>query len=207
MSAFLGPIHYWLYNKINIQQNITGKLYPLGDQYGLNLKAESDTRYGEYDDRPLEEMIDLGNIHGWLQERVSQVEYKYAYTVITLLNKAPELRDQLLALLYEAGSQQAKVVRPSEEQLSPSQVYTLLSDQLLDGMPCDRANQLVSQSSTDAVWTRNLCVHTPYWEELSGSIADYYELREAWMKGFLKEFDYSFEKIDSATYRIYIPGK
>ena len=22
MSAFLGPIHYWLYNKIQIQQNI-----------------------------------------------------------------------------------------------------------------------------------------------------------------------------------------
>ncbi|MGF7145086.1 hypothetical protein HNQ56_003522 [Anaerotaenia torta] len=203
MSAFLGPIHYWLYNKINIQQDITDRLYPLGDSYGRDLRAECDSRYGEYINQPLDKMIDLGNIHGWLQERVSQVEYKYAYTVTTLLEIAPQLREQLLQLLWEAGNNQAKIVRKAEEQPSPSHIYTLLSDQLLDGMPCDRANQLVSQNSTEAVWIRKLCVHSPYWEELGGNIADYYELREAWMRGFLREFYYSFEKTDAVTYRIY----
>ncbi len=203
MSAFLGPIHYWLYNKINIQQDITDELYPLGSQYGLNLKAESDTRFGEHINKPLEEMIDQGNIHGWLQERVSQVEYKYAYTVTNLLNTAPDLRDKLLHILYEKGAQLAKTLHKTGEQPGANEIYTLLSDQLLDGMPCDHANRLLSQSSTEALWTRNLCVHSPYWEELGGNIDHYYELREAWMKGFLEEFDYSFEKTDSTTYRIY----
>jgi len=38
MSAFLGPIHYWLYNKIQLQQAIVDDIYALGDQYGLTLK-------------------------------------------------------------------------------------------------------------------------------------------------------------------------
>ncbi|MDF2537502.1 MAG: hypothetical protein K0S76_523 [Herbinix sp.] len=29
MSAFLGPIHYWLYHKIQLQQSIVDELYEL----------------------------------------------------------------------------------------------------------------------------------------------------------------------------------
>ena len=36
---------------------------------------------------PLDEIINQSNIHGWLQERVSQVEYKYAYVVTKLLKE------------------------------------------------------------------------------------------------------------------------
>ena len=32
MSAFLGPIHYWLYNKIQQQQAIVDELYVLGEK-------------------------------------------------------------------------------------------------------------------------------------------------------------------------------
>jgi len=203
MSAFLGPIHYWLYNKIQLQQEIINELYRLGEGYNLTLKAEAESRFGAIENKPLEEMIDQGNIHGWLQERVSQVEYKYAYVVTELTNKLPDALHTIKDCLYKAGKHQGKTVRQSEEKLKANELYKLINDQLLDGMPCDHANRLLAQNDNDITWTRNLCVHTPYWEELGGDISVYYELRESWLTGFLKEFDYSLEKLDDTTYRIY----
>ncbi|MDF2485458.1 MAG: hypothetical protein K0R46_1626 [Herbinix sp.] len=203
MSAFLGPIHYWLYNKISLQQAIVDDLCQLGNQYGLALKAEADNLYGEFANKPLEEMIDQGNIHGWLQERVSQVEYKYAYVVTKLVNTIPDSLHTLKSTLYRAGNDQAQALHQSATKPTAGEMFKLITDQLLDGMPCDHANRLFPQNDTDATWTRNLCVHTPYWTELDGDINLYYELREAWLMGFLKEYDYNFEKVDDTTYRIY----
>lgn len=202
MSAFLGPIHYWLYNKISLQQTIVDELCHLGKPYGLSLKTETEDRYGEFLNRPLEEMIDEGNIHGWLQERVSQVEYKYAYAVTELMKILPDALETLRGTLYQAGSHQAKALSKEGPRPTASEMFKLIGDQLLDGMPCDHANRLLSQSDTEATWTRNLCVHTPYWDELGGDIRIYYELREAWLTGFLKEFGYSLEKPEAATYHI-----
>jgi hypothetical protein len=203
MSAFLGPIHYWLYNKIQLQQETIDALYRLGEVYKLNLKEEAESRYGVIENKPLEEMIDQGNIHGWLQERVSQVEYKYAFVVTELANKLPDAIHTLKGTLYNAGSQQAKAIRQSMDKPTANELYKLITDQLLDGMPCDHANRLLSQNDNDLTWTRNLCVHAPYWEELGGDISVYYELRESWLMGFIKEFNYSLEKINDTTYRIY----
>ena len=203
MSAFLGPIHYWLYNKIQLQQEIVDKLYQLGEDNGLTLKTEAESRFGAIENRPLEEMIDQGNIHGWLQERVSQVEYKYAFVVTALANKLPDAIHTLKGSLYHAGAGQAKLIHRSEDKPKANELYKIITDQLLDGMPCDHANRVLSQNDYEITWTRNLCVHAPYWEELGGDISVYYELRESWLMGFLKEFNYSIEKIDDATYRIY----
>jgi hypothetical protein len=203
MSAFLGPIHYWLYNKIRLQQEIIDKLFQLGEAYKLTLKEEAESRFGVIENKPLEEMIDQGNIHGWLQERVSQVEYKYAFVVTALANKLPDAIHTLKGTLYNAGNQQAKAIRQSTDKPTANELYKLITDQLLDGMPCDHANRLLSQNDNDLTWTRNLCVHAPYWEELGGDISVYYELRESWLMGFIKEFNYSLEKINDTTYRIY----
>ncbi len=202
MSAFLGPIHYWLYNKITLQQSIVNELSSLGEQYGLNLKAETEDRYGKFENRPLEEMVDTGNIHGWLQERVSQVEYKYAYVVIELAKTLPDALDTLKSALYNAGLNQAKTLHQDTTKPKADELFKLITDQLLDGMPCDHAYRLTSKSDTEAIWTRNLCVHTPYWVELGGDIRLYYELRESWLMGFVQEFSYSLEKKDDTTYRI-----
>ncbi len=203
MSAFLGPIHYWLYNKILLQQDIIDELYRLGEGYRLPLKEEAESRFAAIENKPLEEMIDQGNIHGWLQERVSQVEYKYAFVVTTLANKLPDALHALKSCLYNTGNQQAKAIHQGMERPTANELYKLISDQLLDGMPCDHANRLLSQNDNDITWTRNLCIHTPYWQELGGNISVYYELRESWLMGFIKEFEYSFEKINDTTYRIH----
>lgn len=200
MSAFLGPIHYWLYNKIQLQQNIVDELFTLGEKNGLALEADCNSLYGTFDNKPLEEMIDQGNIHGWLQERVSQVEYKYAYCVTKLLNKNPEVMDSLKAILADNGTNLAITMK--EYPMDPKGVYKLIEDNLLDGMPCDHANRVLKQSDTELLWTRNQCVHSEYWEELGGDIEVYYMLRDAWISALVKELGFLIEKPDSKTYCI-----
>ena len=66
MSAFLGPIHFWLYNKIQLQQDIVEDMIKLGETVGIaDLKQTLDEKYGVSERRPLEEVIDEMNIPGF----------------------------------------------------------------------------------------------------------------------------------------------
>ena len=68
MSLFLGPVHFWLYDKIKNQEALTSSI------------AEHFDKGAEYTKQllPLEEGIDEGNIHGWLQSQITDAETRYA---------------------------------------------------------------------------------------------------------------------------------
>jgi len=200
MSAFLGPIHYWLYNKIRLQQEIVEELFILGKENGLSLEAECKKLYGAFEKKSLEEMIDHYNIHGWLQERVSQVEYKYAYCITKLLESNPGVSEQLKSILNSFGSRLALTLKDNNPNAIT--IFKAISDNLLDGMPCDHANRLIEQSEDMVIWTRSVCVHSSYWEEVGGDVKVYYELRDAWLKGLTSELGFSLERPDTNTYCI-----
>ena len=200
MSAFLGPIHYWLYNKIQQQQAIVDELYVLGEKNALSLEAECNNHFGTFENKPLEEMIDHGNIHGWLQERVSQVEYKYAYCIIKLLEKNSELKTSITDIV--AGNAAKLAASLKEYSLDAAGIFKVIEDNLLDGMPCDHANRVLSKSADKVTWIRTLCVHSNYWAEVGGDIKIYYELRDAWIQALVKELGFGFEKTEDATYFI-----
>lgn len=61
MSAFLGPIHFWLYNKITLQEGLIREIADLAQQNGW---MGDTSNYINTETRPLEELIDTGNIHG-----------------------------------------------------------------------------------------------------------------------------------------------
>lgn len=200
MSAFLGPIHYWLYNKIQLQQAIVDEIYTLGNQYGLSLKEECEANYGDFENKPLEEIIDQSNIHGWLQERVSQVEYKYAYSVTALLKKDSSLLNKLEDILNRKGHELGQTLE--RDNLNAPRMFQTISDNLLDGMPCDHANSIVDQKENEITWKRNLCVHSDYWDEVNGDITYYYTLRDAWMEGLVEECGFTFSKIEDTVFNI-----
>ncbi|TAH73722.1 MAG: hypothetical protein EWM47_02655 [Anaerolineaceae bacterium] len=200
MSAFLGPIHYWLYNKIQIQQAIVDDIHTIGNRHGLSLKEECDARYGEFKNKPLEEMINHNNIHGWLQEKVSQVEHKYAYSIKALLDSNPSLLTDLDELLTSKGKELAQAVK--ETSITAPMLYQVISDNLLDGMPCDHANSILEKNDDRIVWKRNLCVHKDYWEAVGSDISLYYKLRDAWIFGLVTQCGFTSQKIDSVTYSI-----
>lgn len=200
MSAFLGPIHYWLYNKIERQQQLVEELFSLGKEQGVDLEAECQALYGSFDKKPLEEMIDHYNIHGWLQERVSQVEYQYAYCISKLIKIHSDIYQTLIAIHKSNGAKLALMLK--DENTNAIGIFKAVSDNLLDGMPCDHANRLLEQSEDELIWQRELCVHSSYWNEVGGDVKLYYELRDAWLTGLVGVLGFSLERPDESTYCI-----
>lgn len=200
MSAFLGPIHHWLYGKIKLQQELVEEIISLAKNKGItDLESRLNSTYGEFDPRPLEEIIDENNIHGWLQDKVSRVEYKLAEAVTQLLMQNSVDINELKNIFCKSGEAVGeKLAR--EEGLTVPQVYKAISDSLLDGMPCDHAMQLIEQEVDEVVWKRIICVHERYWMEVGGDIKNYYELRSSWLEGLARAVGLSFEMRDENTY-------
>lgn len=198
MSAFLGPIHYWVYGKIQIQQQIVDDILELGKQMKINLKKEMDEKYGESETRALEEVIDQTNIHAWLQTYVSQVENKLAYSVTQLLEKDTDAMKDLQAIFYKKGQEQRKI----ESTDNAAVIYKAISDSLLDGMPCDHANSIVEENEEQVIWRRNNCVHKEYWNDVKGNVENYYILREFFIAGFLDGTIFEFNKLDETNNQI-----
>ena len=202
MSAFLGPIHYWLYGKIELQEKIVVKVVALGDKKGLSELGETlAQKYGVFSTRPLEEIIDEGNIHGWLQDKVSRVEYKLAESVTEILKKDAGALEEIKGIFSESGAEAAQELL-REEDLNLSGVFKGITDKLLDGMPCDHARALTKQEADAIEWSVMQCVHTTYWDEVGGDIEVFYALREAWLEGFSKALGLSFSKTAERSYMI-----
>jgi len=195
MSAFLGPIHFWLYNKIQIQQELLEEILTLTNDLFPDLKEELDTQYGVSQTKPLEEVIDQGNIHGWLQSSISQVEYKLANCITYIINSNPELLSKIKLIFNTEGKEKSSLDSTS----NATDAYKAIGDCLLDGMPCDHANSVLEENEDKVIWKRNTCVHTQYWEDVDGDIKIYYSLREAFISGYLRETQLVYEKVDEVT--------
>lgn len=199
MSAFLGPIHYWLYNKIQIQNDIIEEIISFSENRNLNLRNKVYELYGDGKLLPLDEVIDNKNIHGWLQERVSMVENKLAYAVTKLLMENLQFIDELKKIFYDKGVEASALNSNS----SLDYAFKLINDTLLDGMPCDHANVILSQDDYEVIWRREICVHQNYWDDNCGDIDIYYLLRDEFIKGLLSKTYVNYEKPDERTSRIY----
>jgi len=195
MSAFLGPIHFWLYNKIQIQQELLEEILTSANDLSQDLKEELDTRYGVSETRPLEEVINQGNIHGWLQSRISQIEYKLAYGITEIIKTDLSMLSKIETMFLIKGEEKSSLISES----NAADAYKAIGDCLLDGMPCDHANCVLEENEEKVIWKRNACVHAKFWEEVCGDIHIYYSLREAFIKGYLKETQLVYEKVDEVT--------
>ena len=200
MSAFLGPIHFWLYNKIKIQNEIVEETLDYAtNSLNNNMRDDLYNKFGDGDLKPLDQVIDVTNIHGWLQERVNQVEKKLAYTVTELTKNNPENFQIIKDIFKSKGAE----VSTLEKDSSLDEIYKAINDTLLDGMPCDRANSVVSQEDNEIIWKRNVCVHQQYWDDVQGDINDFYTLRDEFIEGLLSVTDVKYVKLNETTSRIY----
>lgn len=200
MSATLGPIHYWMYNKIKVQNSLVDEIISFTENKYISsdLRSKSDQQFGSIDVRPLEELIDTTNIHGWLQECASIVEYRLAFVITTLLKEEMYTIESLKKMFENAGTGASSL----NKEASISDIYKRINDTLLDGMPCDHANTVLSQDEDEVIWKRNVCVHEQYWVAVGGDIKYYYLLREEFIKGMISNTSVIFEKVDELTSKL-----
>ena len=184
MSAFLGPIHHWLYNKVKIQNEMAERILNecVGEENRESYENEILVKIGEFSVKPLEEIIDEINIHGWLQDKVSYVERKISIVVTNLLKDESDAAEKILDCMNNMGEEMGNQL---SDITSPEAVYKILNDLLVDGMPCDHINQLTSKEEDKVEWLQTRCIHSQYWDEVKGDVANYYAIRNAFVTGLL----------------------
>ncbi|KYH29600.1 hypothetical protein [Clostridium colicanis] len=203
MSRFLAPIHTWLFNKIKLyealEKNVIDNLNNNPKTSILDILKDIENRYpAPLDDSPLEEIIDLTNIHGWLQNRIRIAETRQAYLITKVVEK---FGDEGFNLVKQAYIEQGKAAGcDAAEKYSvstPEDLFKALNNYILEGMPCDNANSIMRSEEDIIEWRTVTDLHKDYWETVGGDAANFYELRRNWVESFIEsanpEFKYSFE--------------
>lgn len=190
MSAFLGPIHFWLYNKIQFQENLIDELVAYVTAKGWSDKAD---QYVSTDRRKLDEVIDEANIHGWLQSRIHDAEGRYATLVLDAAGDDGEKFDALKEAAHNFGAKQGLQAATAPE------AFHRLDDLLLDGMPCDQVNRVRESDDARIAWDRTMDLHSEFWQ---GHGDRYYALRQALVDGLLSATDYALESPAEGQYEI-----
>ena len=187
MSAFLAPIHFWMYDKILIAQELTFKL----EEKFLNKeeREEVESLFPGLYSKDLEEVIDQSNIHGWLHTAVSNVEIRFAYVIKKLLDKGISLED-IKKVAFEYGT-----IFPKYEISSLQDAYELLMDILLDGLPCDVSISVIREEENELEFVLYNDIHKQYFNEFDMEASVYHELREAFVNGLFEKYSLKYKNI------------
>lgn len=200
MSLFLGKIHYWLFNKIVWFENLEDEIVELARENGMDtekLGVEIKEKYGQkLPNLPLEEMIDTSNIHGWLQNRITLAEGRMASWVTAILDNDEASIKDLEKIFVNQGIKAANEVKEEGNLNSAEDIYNAINDYILDGMPCDRVNEVIASSENEVTWKRTICVHTDAWNKVNGDVKVFYHLRGMWVATFVKEINSEFKYIE-----------
>lgn len=207
MSAFLGPVHHWLFNKISLQEKLEKNIVAaFKRKYGSEVeKIEGDavSRYGEAStDIPLENQIDLTNIHQWLQTSIAKAETRLSYILAEVIRKHGEDAFQTALLEFiKQGRECGASANSNGNIITAADIYKSINDYLLDGMPCDRVNIVIESSEDKIRWKTTECLHRGYWKEVGADLESFYKLRFSWIKSYVEainsDWHYSYEVGDN----------
>ena len=198
MSLFVGPIHHWLFNKIKTFEEIEKEVIRWAEAKGLEGETLAKVIFEKYGtpigDHALEEVIDTGNIHGWLQQQISRAEIRQSALISEILNKDPKSITELGKIFREEGVRTGKgfVQKENNQANTAEELFEGLHDYLLEGMPCDRVTEVIHQKDTEVLWKTNQCLHEKYWEAVKSDVQIFYRLRDSWIKGFVKAANADF---------------
>lgn len=205
MSAFLGQIHYWLYNKIILHEGLIAAIADLAASRSFDTKSlleESYSTYGKPVTGALEDHIEHSNIHGWLQERIFSVEKRLAYITTKLLNEEVVKTEEIEEIFRKNGEEAAGASDLSKNK--PQDLFALIFNNMLEGMPCDRVNEMMGNTDDEIIWKTSRCLHKEHWDQAQGDISNFYKFRESWIKGFLgaSGTGYSYSRTEDGINRI-----
>jgi len=201
MSLYLGKVHYWLFNKILWFEGLENEIITLAKNEGLDIDKlckNINDKYGEKTkDIPLEEMIDTSNIHGWLQGKISSAEGRMAAWTTAVLNNNNEVTLKMENIYKQQGIKAAKEVKEKGIEIETAvDIFNSVNDYILDGMPCDRVNEVITSEENIIEWNRRICVHGDIWNKEQGNVDYFYKLRSLWIKTFISEINSNFEYIE-----------
>lgn len=193
MSAFIGPIHYWLYGKIRLVVEREDFLFERAAKMcgvtAEELREGVRQTYGQpLPDADLGELIDHANIHGWLQRQIKIAETREAAFVNELLaacgGAADSLIEQAFADHGRLVGERARAAGKYDLTAAPG-IHTALNDHYLNGMPCDQADVVVAAAADRVAWKTAACLQEPNWRRAGADPAAMNRYTQAWLAGFV----------------------
>jgi len=207
MSAFLGHIHYWLYNKIRRvverEQMIYEKAEAMCGNTAEELRAQVWQTYGEpLPDVDLSELIDQSNIHGWLQRQINIAETREAAFIKELVDNM--CGDAGRAVVEEAYAEHGAVCGKHAKELgkynadTAEGIYRALQDYYLNGMPCDQVDTVAETSADKVVWEGAECLQAGNWKRAGVDAAMMKGFYQKWLNGFVQGMNPAFSYSQAA---------
>lgn len=197
MSLFLGKIHYWLFNKVLWFQGLEDEIIEFAKTKGLdidNLKSKINLKYGEkLPNKNLEDMIDTSNIHGWLQSKIHSAEGRMAAWTREILSNDQDFILDMKKIYNKQGINAAKEAKVKFSIITAEDIFNSMNDYILDGMPCDRVNEILESNEDIVSWKRRICVHKDIWND---EVELFYQLRSLWIKSFINTVNNEFKYVE-----------
>jgi len=209
MSAFIGPIHYWLYGKIRLvgqrEEFIFTKAAAMCGSTAEELREQVWQTYGEpLPASDLGELIDHNNIHGWLQRQIKIVETREAAFIKELLDTcdgaAVELIEQAFAEHGKLTGEGARAQGKYDMATAPG-IYKALNDYYLNGMPCDQADMVVASAADEITWETGAYLQEPNWQRAGVDGRAMAQFYQAWLTGFVDGINPAFAYRRTTDYR------
>ena len=200
MSAFIGPIHYWLYGKIRLvdqrQEYLREKVGEMCGSTAEELWEQVTHSYGEpLPEKDLSELIAHYNIHGWLQRQINLAESREAAFIKELTDTCGGAAEDLISRTFaEHGKQTGEAVAASGryDLGSAAGILKALNDHYLSGMPCDAGDCVMS-------------IHQPNWQRTGVDASDMRRYYERWLKDFVKGANSKFTYVLNGEQHQIIP--
>lgn len=194
MSAFLGQIHYWLFNKIKQVLHREKLLHNLASETcgsaAEELQQQVWQSYGTpLPDKDLTELIDQSNIHGWLQKQINIAETREAAYIHEIIGSCGETAKTVVKKVFEEHGKTCGHMAKEQGKYDSSkadQIYNAINDFYLNGMPCDQADKMIHSSPQKVVWQGSVCLQEPNWKRAGADIQLMNELYAIWLSSFCK---------------------
>ncbi|SCG81761.1 hypothetical protein DW1_0140 [Proteiniborus sp. DW1] len=199
MSKFLAPIHFWLFNKIKYHEDLEKEIIQgFKERFGDDVNSIEDANINKYGERipeaPLDELIDTDNIHGWLQEKIAVAETRQAAILADLFAKYKDDGIFLAKNIYKQnGAALGKDAREKYDVSTPKDVYDVLNNYILNGMPCDNVNSIRASEEDYIEYSQSRCLHKGYWNDAGADPKIMYDLRTTWIESFVSAANPDFK--------------
>ncbi|MDO4765965.1 MAG: hypothetical protein Q4A29_07885 [Eubacteriales bacterium] len=197
MSAFLGPIHYLMYDKIQVQDKLCLFLVEKAGEKEAGFAEKILEETFALPEGDLAEIVDLNNIHGSLQQMVEMVEYKLAYCVDRILVHNVCTLEELVQYAEEYGN-----LIGESNIANAVAAYQYLFSKLLNGMPCDRVQEVLEKTDNSVVWREVRDIHGEIWQEMKRDGSEFYRIRSGMIEGMLGKSGFVFETFGPFHYKL-----
>jgi hypothetical protein len=190
MSAFLGPIHQIMFERIRLVDERQQDLLDFVREAMSPSQAEALPQLVNLPAGELAELIGQAPIHAWLQsqmEAVMQSEFRLWATLADTPDRLRRVAQRLQAHGRQTG---LKLLEERPEIAGDARlILQEVNRILLTSMPCDHVSEVIAASPKAFIERRDLLFHERIWQRAGLDESKALQLQEAWMVGLYSAFD------------------